>query len=189
MWICLLLKTKDQKAEYNVKKSTGDAWALFRINTAIDSQAFSRFELGRALYLGHKQNNMWRRRHESMTKYLKFIATCYPSLSLRSYTRHYRVYEKLIVQTELNEIKLKDIDFNMLVTVAECEALGPWQRWHILERVHVYMQNGMSKRFIRQKFWEYIALKRFPNPSYKNLDQENEEEIVARVFTTEKLSK
>lgn len=172
-----------------MKKSTGDAWALLHISTSIDAHALSRFELGRSLYLGRIQNNKWRRRPESMTGYLKFIATCYPSMSLRSYTRHYRVYERLIVESKLNIFKLKNIDFNMLVTVAECEILSPWQRWHILERVHAYIVNGWSKKTIRRKLWEYIAEKRYLNPRLKDLNLPTDEETVAQIFKTEKKRK
>lgn len=164
----------------------GDALALLAIKTEITAHALSRFDLGRELYKGLKQGNKWKRKPESMTSYLRFIATCYPELSLRNYSRHYRVYQKLIAESKLSIFKLKDIDFNMLVTVAECEALSPWQRWHILERVHAYIQSGWSKKNIRRELREYIFEKRHPNPYWKAQDPRSDEEIVAELCNTPK---
>ncbi len=167
----------------------GDALALLAIKTEITALALARFDLGRELYKGLKQSNKWRRRPESMTSYLRFIATCYPSLSLRTYTRHYRVYQRLIVESKLSKFKLINIDNNMLVTVAECEALSPWQRWHILERVHAYNHCGWSKKKIQRIVRKYIFEKQHPNPYWKARDPRSDEEIVAEIFITEKKAK
>ena len=143
-----------------MKKSEREALALWFIKTAIDGQRLSRFDLGRELYLGHKQRNRWTRKPESMTSYLKYISTLYPELSLRTYRRHYRVHEKLVVRSGISKFTLMDIDFTTLALAAEDQDLNPPALRTIISKLHTMLKNGASQQDVRKQFKVYAERNR-----------------------------
>ncbi len=98
-----------------MKKSEGEAFSLFLIKAAIDAQRLSRIDLGQQLYQGYKQSNLWARKPQSVTSFISLISILYPTMSKRSYMRHYRVYEKLVVRSGISKFTLMDIDFTRLI--------------------------------------------------------------------------
>ncbi|MCH7859521.1 MAG: hypothetical protein IID14_07475, partial [Candidatus Marinimicrobia bacterium] len=108
-----------------MNKSEGGALALYFIKSAIDLQRLSRFDLGQQLYQGHKQSNLWSRKPQSVTSFISLISILYPTMSKRSFMRHYRVYEKLVVRSRISKFTLMDIDFTTLALAAEDRDLIP----------------------------------------------------------------
>lgn len=162
-----------------MNKSMGDPLALLAIKTEITAHALSRFDLGRELNKGHKQNNKWRRRPESMTSYLKFIATCYPSLSPRTYTRHFRVYEKLVVNAGLSEFTLMEFDFTTLVIAAEDRDLNPPALRAIISKLKTMLKNGASQRDVRKQLRVYVERHRASIPRLIALIEESDAMILS----------
>ena len=167
-----------------MKKSEGEALALFYIKSAIDGQRLSQFDLGRELYLGHKQSNRWRRKSESVTSYLSYISSLYPTMSKRSFMRHYRVYEKLVVRSGISVFTLMDIDFTTLALAAEDRDLNPPAWRTIISMLHTMLKNGASQQDVRKQFKVYAERNRANIPRLLALIQEFDDEIVS--YTTNK---
>ncbi len=167
-----------------MNKSEGEALALWFIKSAIDAQRLSRFDLARELYLGHKQHNLWRRKSESMTSYLKYISTLYPELSLRTCTRHYRVHEKLVVRSRISISTLMDFDFTILAAAAEDQDLNPPALRTIISKLHTMVKNGASQQDVRKQFKVYAERNRANIPRLLALIQEYDDQIVS--YTTNK---
>ena len=162
-----------------MKKSEGGALALHYIKSAIDLQRLSRFDLGQQLYEGHKQSNLWSRKPQSVTSFISLISILYPPMSKRSYMRHYRVYEKLVVRSKISKFTLMDIDFTTLALAAEDRDLNSPTLRTIISKLHTELKNGASQKEVRIQFKVYAERNRANIPRLLALMQEYDEQIAS----------
>ncbi len=153
--------------------------ALYYIKAAIDLQRLSRFDLGQQLYEGHKQSNLWSRKPQSVTSFISLISTLYPTMSKRSFMRHYRVYEKLVVRSGISKFTLMDIDFTTLALAAEDRDLNPPALRTIISKLHAMLKNGASQKEVRIQFKVYAERNRANIPRFISLIKEYDEEIAS----------
>ncbi|MBA7568137.1 hypothetical protein ES708_09858 [subsurface metagenome] len=168
-----------------MNKSEAEALALWFIKSAIDGQRLSRFDLGCELYLGHLQSNKWRKKSISMTSYLSYISTLYPTISKRSLMRHYRVHEKLVVRSGISIFTLMDIDFTTLALAAEDRCLPPPSLRDVISKLHTMVMNGASQKEVRRQFNVYAERTRANIPRLLALIEECDERIVSGYYSKE----
>ena len=164
-----------------MNKSEGGALALFYIKSAIDLQRLSRFDLGQQLYQGHKQSNLWSRKPQSVTSFISLISILYPTMSKRSFMRHYRVYEKLVVRSGISKFTLMDIDFTTLALAAEDRDLNPPTLRTIISKLHTELKNGASQKEVRTQFKVYAERNRANIPRLVALMREYDEQIASGI--------
>ncbi len=162
-----------------MNKSEGGELALHFIRAAIDLQRLSRFDLGQQLYQGYEQSNLWARRPQSITSYITLISILYPTMSKRSFMRHYRVYEKLVVRSGISKFTLMDIDFTTLALAAEDRDLNPPALRTIISKLHAMLKNGASQKDVRKQFKGYAERNRANIPRLLALIREADEMIAA----------
>lgn len=162
-----------------MKKSEGGALALHFIKSAIDLQRLSRFDLGQQLYQGYKQSNLWSRKPQSVTSFITLISILYPTMSKRSFMRHYRVYEKLVVRSGISKFTLMDIDFTILASAAEDRDLNPPALRTIISKLHAMLKNGASQKEVRIQFKVYAERNRANIPRLVALMQKYDEQIAS----------
>ena len=162
-----------------MKKSEGGALALHFIKSAIDLQRLSRFDLGQQLYQGYKQSNLWSRKPQSVTSFITLISILYPTMSKRSFMRHYRVYEKLVVRSGISKFTLMDIDFTTLASTAEDRDLNPPALRTIISKLHAMLKNGASQKEVRIQFKVYAKRNRANIPRLVALMQKYDEQIAS----------
>ena len=162
-----------------MKKSEGETLALYYIKSAIDLQRLSRVDLGQQLYQGHKQSNLWRRKPQSVTSFISLISILYPTMSKRSFMRHYRVYEKLVVRSRISKFTLMDIDFTTLALAAEDRDLNPPALRTIISKLHTMLKNGSSQQDLRKQFKVYAERNRANIPRFLALIKEADEMIAS----------
>ena len=162
-----------------MKKSEGETLALYYIKSAIDLQRLSRVDLGQKLYQGHKQSNLWSRKPQSVTSFISLISILYPTMSKRSFMRHYRVYEKLVVRSIISKFTLMDIDFTTLALAAEDRDLNPPTLRTIISKLHTELKNGASQKEVRIQFKVYAERNRANIPRLVALMQKYDEQIAS----------
>ena len=162
-----------------MNKSEGGALALYFIKSAIDLLRLSRFDLGQQLYEGYKQTNLWRRKPQSVTSFISLISTLYPTMSKRSFMRHFRVYEKLVVRSRISKFTLMDIDFTTLALAAEDRDLNPPALRTIISKLHAMLKNGASQKEVRIQFKVYAKRNRANIPRLVALMQKYDEQIAS----------
>ena len=162
-----------------MNKMHGDSWALFGIKIAVDSHRQSRFTLGQMLFEGHKQFNKWKRKPQSMTAYITWISYLFPAKSKRSYLRHYRVWDKLVVQTRLSQSMLMDFDFTTLAEAAENRYLDPGTLRHIMPKLHAELKQGKSQQHVRRQLKEFAERYHASIPRLIQMIREQDERIKA----------
>ena len=162
-----------------MNKSEGGALALHFIKSAIDLQRLSRFDLGQQLYQGYKQSNLWSRKPQSVTSFITLISILYPTMSKRSFMRHYRVYEKLVVRSSISKFTLMDIDFTTLALAAEDRDLIPPALRTIISKLHTMLKNGSSQQDVRKQFKVYAERNRANIPRLLALIKEADEMIAS----------
>ena len=137
----------------------------YDLKEAISTLRSARLMVGQTLYFTLKQVNQGRKKKRvSLTKFLQAIAYAYPNLSLRSFQRSYRVYERMVADAGFWISDLEQIDFMLLVQISECAHITPLTRRELIVQVQKRMDAGYGYAQIAPQLKKTLAALRKSPP-------------------------
>ena len=145
----------------------------YEIKEAISSLLSARIRLGQTIYFSYKQMTRNQKKAKmSQSQYLHAIALAFPRISLRSYQRALRVFERLVIDTGLWIADLEELDFTILGRIAECKYLNPYNRRDLVADVQKMMNAGHGYKVINESVGKALEFyKKYPKKWPEQLEK------------------